>query len=101
MIEPAPIPEASQPEHGGVFLDAMLAPHRSLPPAGFVALMAIVGGFSVVASIVFVWRGAWPVTGFFGLDVALVYLAFRLNYRSARRRERVRLVEDALTVERI
>jgi uncharacterized membrane protein len=99
MTEPAPIPEAEQPP--AVFLDIELAPHCSLPPSGFVALMAILGGLSFVAGIVFVWRGAWPVTGFFGLDVGLVYLAFRLNYRSARRRERVRLVEDALTVERI
>jgi uncharacterized membrane protein len=101
MTEPAPTPEAREPEPGAVFLDAMLAPHRSLPPSGFVALMCILAGFSFVAGIVFVWHGAWPVTGFFGLDVGLVYLAFRLNYRSARQRERVRLVEDALTVERI
>jgi uncharacterized membrane protein len=101
MTKPAPSPEASAPEPGPVFLDAVLAPHRSLPPAGFVALMAVLGGFSFVAGIVFVWHGAWPVTGFFGLDVGLVYVAFRLNSRSARQRERVRLVEDALTVERI
>jgi uncharacterized membrane protein len=84
-----------------VFLDAVLAPHRSLPPAGFIILMAVLGGFSFVAGMVFVLHGAWPVMGFFGLDVALVYLAFRINYRSARCQERIRLVEDALTVERI
>ena len=43
---------------------------------------------------------AWPVFCFFGLDVFLVWLAFRLNYRSARQSERVRLVEDSLTVDR-
>lgn len=101
MSEPAPNPEASEPRSGTVFLDTILAPHCSLPPAGFIAFMAILAGFSFAAGIVFVWHGAWPVMGFFGLDVGLVYLAFRLNYRSARRRERVRLVEDALTVERI
>lgn len=89
-----------------VFLDAVLAPHRSLPPAGFLAVMAVFGGFSFVAGILFVLHGAWPVTGFFGLDVGLVYLAFRINYRSARRQERIRLVAglpegDALTVERL
>ena len=91
------LPQASQP----VFLDAVLAPHRSLPPKGFVAVMAVFGGISFVAGTVFVLRGAWPVMGFFGIDVALVYLAFRINYRSARRQERIRLAEDALTVERI
>ena len=45
--------------------------------------------------------GAWPVTGFFGLDVALLYLAFRLSYRSARQRESLRLTQQALDVERV
>jgi uncharacterized membrane protein len=90
-------PAAPQP----FFLDAVLAPHRSLPPSGFIAVMAVFGGISVVAGTIFVLRGAWPVMGFFGIDVALVYLAFRINYRSARRQERIRLAEDALTVERI
>jgi uncharacterized membrane protein len=92
------LPPAAPPP---VFLDAVLAPHRSLPPTGFVAVMAIFGGISFIAGTIFVLRGAWPVMGFFGLDVALVYLAFRINYRSARRQERIRLVEDVLTVERI
>ena len=39
--------------------------------------------------------------GFFGLDVALVYIAFRLNYRSARRSETIRLAGDVFTVERV
>ncbi|MDB5408826.1 MAG: hypothetical protein JWL84_3738 [Rhodospirillales bacterium] len=101
MTEADQSPAPTQPEHDAVFLDAELAPHRSLPPSGFVVLMAILGGLSFIAGVVFVWHGAWPVTGFFGLEVGLVYLAFRLNYRSGRRRERVRLVEDSLTVERI
>jgi uncharacterized membrane protein len=91
------LPQPPQP----VFLDTVLAPHRSLPPKGFVAVMAVFGGISFVAGTVFVLSGAWPVMGFFGIDVALVYLAFRINYRSARRQERIRLAEDALTVERI
>ncbi|MBV9521999.1 MAG: DUF2244 domain-containing protein [Alphaproteobacteria bacterium] len=88
-------------DQSGLFLDAVLAPHRSLPPAGFAAVMAVLGGCSLCAGTLFVLNGAWPVTGFFGLDVALVYAAFRVNYRSARRQERVRLSADALTVERI
>jgi uncharacterized membrane protein len=88
-------------EDAPVFLDAVLTPHRSLSPRGFAILMATLGGVSFVAGTVFWLIGAWPVIGFFGLDVALVYLAFRLNYRSARQIERVRLVEDALTVERV
>ncbi len=43
----------------------------------------------------------WPVTPFFGLDVLLVYWAFRINYRHARLREELRLTEDSLTVARV
>jgi uncharacterized membrane protein len=84
-----------------VFLDAVLAPHRSLSRRGFNLLMLIVGGVSFVYGVAFLLMGAWPVFGFLGLDVLLIWLAFRANYRSARQTERVRLVEDGLTVDRI
>lgn len=79
---------------------AVLAPHRSLSPTGFVALMSAVGLASFIAGLVFFLMGAWPVVGFFGLDVGLIYLAFRLNYRSGSLRETVDLLPDALTVTR-
>ena len=63
--------------------------------------MLVLGLISLTVGIGFVAIGAWPVCGFFGLDVGLVYLAFRLNYRSARRSEILRLAGDAFTVERI
>ena len=51
--------------------------------------------------MVFLAMGAWPVFGFFGLDVALVYIAFRLNYRSGRLYELVELTPETLTVTRV
>src|SRR6266702_5850642 len=101
MADPAALQAAPDEALPAVFLDTVLAPHRSLPPAGFAAIMAIFGGISFIAGIFFVLHGAWPVMGFFGLDVGLVYLAFRINYRSARRAERIRLLSDALTVDRL
>ena len=86
---------------GSPFFERVLLPHRSLPPRGFRVMMLVLGVVSLAVGIGFVSIGAWPVTGFFGFDVALVYLAFRLNYRSARRSEILRLVGDAFTVERI
>lgn len=83
------------------FYHAELRPHRSLPPRGFGIVMAILAVASFLIGIGFVLRNAWPVTPFFGLDVGLVYLAFRLSYRSARQREYLRLTEDALTLERV
>ena len=84
-----------------IFFERVLLPYRSLPPRGFNILMLVLAGISIAVGTLFVSLGAWPVCGFFGLDVALVYLAFRLSYRSARQRETLRLAEDDFTVERI
>src|SRR5438132_6054016 len=86
---------------GRLFFERVLSPHRSLPPHGFHILMLALGVISLAVGIGFVAIGAWPVIGFFGLDVALVYLAFRLNYRCARQSETIRLAGDAFTVERV
>jgi len=84
-----------------VFFERVLWPHRSLPPRGFRLVMLGLGVMSFIAGVCFVAAGAWPVCGFFGLDVALLYLAFRLSYRSARQRETLRLADDQFTVERV
>lgn len=80
---------------------AELKPHRSLGPRGFAILMAVVAGVNFAAGALFWAKGAWPVFGFCGLDVAGVFLAFRYNYRQARAREYLRLDGEALTVRRI
>jgi uncharacterized membrane protein len=86
---------------GHLFFERVLLPYRSLPSRGFHLLMLILGLISLAVGIGFVSIGAWPVVGFFGLDVALIYFAFRLNYRGARRSETLRLAGDAFTVERV
>lgn len=89
----------SEPDH--VYFDAVLHPHRSLPPKGFLAVMIVVGLISFVAGGAFLLMGAWPVFGFFGLDAALIYFAFRMNYRSGRMYEHVRLTDTELAIERV
>lgn len=81
--------------------DAILQPNTSLEPKGFMLLMVAIASVSFVAGMVFMVAGAWPVVGFLGLDVALIYLAFKANYRRARMYETVRLTSDSLLVERI
>lgn len=81
--------------------DAVLHPHRSLSRTGFVILMVGVSTVCFAAGVAFVSIGAWPVFGFFGLDVLLIFLAFRANYRWGRMYETVLLTEDTLTVERV
>jgi uncharacterized membrane protein len=86
---------------GRVFFERVLLPYRSLPPRGFHLLMLLLGLVSLAVGIGFISIGAWPVCGFFGLDVALLYVAFRLSYRSARQRETLRLADEEFTVERV
>lgn len=88
------------PSDASVFR-AVLHPHRSLPPKGFLILMLAIGSVSFVSGMVFLLMGAWPVMGFFGLDVALIYLAFKLNYRAARAYELVELTPRTLTVTQV
>ena len=80
---------------------AVLTPHRSLSQSGFLIVMAVLGCVSFAAGIAFTMMGAWPVFGFFGLDVALVYGAFKLNYRAARASETIEVTRDDLTITRI
>jgi len=80
---------------------AVLTPHRSLSPTGFLVFMIVLGGASFTTGMVFLMAGAWPVFGFFGLDVLLVYWAFRLNYRSARAYEQVTVTPSELTVRKV
>jgi uncharacterized membrane protein len=91
--------EQTQAEPGA--FRALLTPHRSLGPKGFLVLMAALAGLSFVAGLVFWLVGAWPVMGFFGLDLALVYFAFKLNYRSGRLYETVELTPARLTWTRV
>lgn len=83
------------------FLDVTLRPYRSLPPQGFMILMIAIGGTGFLIGFTFFLMGAWPVAGFCGLEIALVYIAFRLNYRAARLVEHLRLTDDGLTITRI
>ena len=80
---------------------AIITPHRSLSARGFVAVMALIGGVSFGGGMFFYLLGAWPVIGFLGLDVALVYWAFRANYRAAAAFEEVTVTPSELRLRRV
>jgi uncharacterized membrane protein len=80
---------------------ATITPHRSLGRVGFLVLMLVIGGISFVAGMVFLIAGAWPVFGFFGLDVLLIYWAFRVNYRAANAYEQVIVTASELKVRKV
>jgi uncharacterized membrane protein len=80
---------------------AILTPYRSLGGTGFLVLMLLVSAVSFAAGLFFFLLGAWPIIGFLGLDVLLVYVAFRANYRAAAAYEQVTMTPSALTVRRV
>jgi uncharacterized membrane protein len=66
-----------------------------------VIVMVLVGGVSFAAGLAFLMMGAWPVLGFFGLDVLLIYLAFRANYRAGTAYEEVFVRPSQLHVRKV
>ena len=84
-----------------VLFSALLTPHRSLNRTGFLLVMAFLSVISFAAGIAFLIMGAWPVVGFFGLDVLAIYWAFRINYRRAKASEEISVTPSELRVRRI
>jgi len=98
--------ESDNHNDGGVpaepkIFSAIITPHRSLTPRGFLIFMLCIGALSFISGMSFLLRGAWPVFGFCGLDVLLVYWAFRANFRSARAYEEVTVTASELTVRKV
>ena len=80
------------------FFSAVLRPNCSLNNLGFIVLMSLVSGICLITGTFFFLIGAWPVFVFFGLDILMLYMAFRLNYRAAQGYELVEICDDRLTV---
>ena len=80
---------------------ALLTPHRSLNATSFLVLMALLSVMSFAAGLAFLMMGAWPVFGFFGLDVLAVYWAFRINFRRAKATEEISMTPSELRVRRV
>jgi uncharacterized membrane protein len=73
-------PDNAQPK----LFSALLTPHRSLSRTGFLVLMAFLS-----------------VVSFFGLDVLVVYWAFRINFRHAKASEEISVTPFELRVRRV
>ncbi len=89
--------DAEPPE----LFSALLTPHRSLNRTGFLVLMGFISAVSFAAGLAFLLMGAWPVLGFFGLDVLVIYWAFRINFRDAKAIEEISVTPFELRVRRV
>lgn len=93
--------DVSGTEDERVLFDAVLRPHRSMGPRGFRILLIGAGIASTAMGLAFYLIGAWPIIGFLGLDILLLYIAFKINFRRARAVETVRLTPSALEIARV
>jgi len=80
---------------------ARLQPHRALSRKGFLVFMACLSVISFGTGMVFLRMGAWPVFGFFGLDVLAIYIAFRIYQRRAQAIEEITVTPSEIRVRRI
>jgi uncharacterized membrane protein len=90
-------PALDQPK----LFSALLTPHRSLNRTGFLVLMGFLSVVSFATGIAFLLMGAWPVFGFLGLDILVIYWAFRVNFRRAAATEEITVTPSELRVRRV
>lgn len=95
------LPLSDQKTAARPVFSAKLTPHRSLPANGFVALMALIGALMLSTGLMFMTIGAWPIVGFLALDVAIIFLAFQLNYKAGRAYEEVIVTPSELIIRRV
>ena len=93
--------DSSTPRKEASAFRAVLHAHRSLGPKGFVILMSAIAAVNFAVGAMFFMMGAWPIVGFCGVDVLLVYLAFKLNYRAGKAYELVELTPDLLKLTQV
>jgi uncharacterized membrane protein len=77
-----------------------LYPHRSLSRRGFALLMGCIAAVSFAAGIGFLLIGAWPVFGFFGLDVVLIWWALKRNFRDGKAKETITINNHDVSLTR-
>lgn len=81
--------------------EATIYPNPPIGRRGVIALLLCLSVVSLIMSLGFVLAGAWPVAGFVGVDMALLFLAFREIRRRARCSEHIRLDPSGLHFRRV
>jgi uncharacterized membrane protein len=82
-----------------IYFKAVLRPNPPLPPIACICLVATAAAMNVSIALIFVLRGAWPVTPFMGVDVVVLAWAFFSSSRAAKAREELQLTRSELRVD--
>lgn len=80
---------------------ATLTPNRSLGRSGLRVVVATLAVMASIPGMIFFSLGAWPIVGFLGLDVLLVWWAMSSSLRAGRRFEEVTLWPDQLELRQV
>jgi uncharacterized membrane protein len=83
-----------------ILLDQVLRPSPPLAPKILLRILAGVALINLAFVAYFMFKGAWPIAPFMGLDVVLLGWAFRASTIAARREEHIVLTPSELSVER-
>ncbi len=92
---------ASPDRHENIIFQARLEPYRSLSPKGFSVLNILLLFLGLSVTFIFISTGAWLITAFFWAAIALLYLAFLANYRSAKEYEIILLSRNSLNIQQV
>ena len=84
-----------------VLFRRVLRPHRSAGGIVLFRVLLLLAMALTALSMTFIALGAWPVSGFLGLELVLLAGAFWLSERRLRTHETIDLTESVLIVERI
>jgi uncharacterized membrane protein len=96
MAAPTNAPDPPSP----VF-SAVITPNLALGRTGTRVVLGVFLLFSAIPALVFLSKGAWPILPFLGLEIGLVWLAFRVYRTKARAYEEVSLTPSELLVRRV
>lgn len=77
-----------------------LWPYRSLSLRGFQLFIAALASLMSLIGLGFYLLGAWPVIGFLGLEILIVWYAFKWNYRTGQLVETVAITPQQVDVTR-
>ena len=77
-----------------------LSPNRSGTLRSVYIIVGLLLCVFIPIGLVFSLLGAWPIFGFMGVELGLLYLAFRCNQKDSRAYERLSLNNNSLVVER-
>ncbi len=84
-----------------VLRDWLMKRNCSVSPRQFVAFYVSLAAFSLVIAALLLWRGAWLVLPFTGVELLAVGVAFAIYARHAVDYERIRLFPHRLLIERM